>query len=607
MNGSTTPDPSEETISRMTKPRDKSATGALMRFYAMQFEKVAIVVAVTLAALAYALRDRLSQPALLMWASLVVPITLWRYLLSRKVREKVTYASPTQIRRYELLVLISTSLGSFVMGSGFWFVALHGDLYVKLIMTMFSMIHLLAVLIYATPDISHRVIRVVGNVGQGILFWLGVGSDNVPHWEMLAAYCGLSWGGLLFAQQHLRLLHESLHIRDENAALLLKLEEDKKFIESALREAKLANESKSRFLAAASHDLRQPLHALTMFLGTMTFHVTTDDAKRLLGRIKDTVQVLEEQFDSLLDLSRFDVGAIAAEVKLFRLDINIERLLDEMRPIAEVKKLEIKLDIRDIAGPVVAKTDPNLIGRLLRNLLDNAIKYTTSGSVVIRVTGQEKTFLVEVVDTGPGIPDEQQKRIFDEYVQLTNPARQRRHGVGLGLAIVKRIDALLGLSLALKSTVGKGSSFSILVPAANDETNVQVPHSASTTVSKSADFKTLDSIWILDDDPIALEGLQSQLSVWGATVKTFTRAEDLLIELRAGTSLPHWICTDDMLGESLSGLETAQILSSEFGFVKICIVTGNTEPSRLKELRSSGFPVIVKPAKPDELMAIICS
>lgn len=352
--------------------------------------------------------------------------------------------------------------------------------------------------------------------------------------------------------------------------------------------------------SGTSHDLRQPLHALTMFLGTMTFHVTTDDARRLLGRIKETVQVLEEQFNSLLDLSKFDAGAVVADIKPFRLDSHIERLIGQIRPIAAAKNLAIVAAV----CPAIARSDPLLVARVLRNLLDNAVKYTAAGTVSVRVTGQSDSFLVEVNDTGPGIATDQQARIFDEYVQLTNPGRQRQRGVGLGLAIVKRIDQLLGLKLTLRSTVGAGSQFSLVVPAAADVPDLrdaQLRH----TLPSATTFTTAAAIWILDDDQIALEGLQAQLSAWGASVTAFARPEELLAQLRAGAPLPHWILTDDMLGASFSGLETAQILSQQFGFGKVCLVTGNTEPVRLAELRSSGFPVIVKPAKPEELIAVI--
>lgn len=544
------------------------------------------------------LHDAAPLRNLLLCTGMVFAVNLWRTQQALVLRRHVGAASRAYLQRREFWEVVSATLGSWAMGSSFWLIALEGDLYAKLVVTLLSMIYMMGGFVQASANSSHPLLRASGIVVQALAFWLGVGSSGGPHWEIVAAYCGLVLMAIGFYRSHVSQFRDSMRIRDENAALLLQSEADRKIIESALKEAKLANESKNRFLAAASHDLRQPLHALTMFLGTLTFHVTTDDAKRLLGRVKETVHVLEEQFNSLLDLSRFDAGAVIADIKPFRLDTHIERLIDEIRPIAAAKQLEIAAAV----CPAIARSDPLLIARVLRNLLDNAVKYTATGTVSVRVTEQPDSFLVEVDDTGPGIAPDQQTRIFDEYVQLTNPGRQRQRGVGLGLAIVKRIDQLLGLKLTLRSAAGAGANFSFTVPAAADA-DVPLRHTSPSTTT----FRTSASIWILDDDQIALEALQEQLCAWGASVTAFARPEELLAELRAGAPLPHWILTDDMLGASLSGLETAQILSRQFGFGKVCLVTGNTEPVRLAELQSSGFPVIVKPAKSQELIAVIGS
>jgi CheY-like chemotaxis protein/two-component sensor histidine kinase len=380
--------------------------------------------------------------------------------------------------------------------------------------------------------------------------------------------------------------------------LLGQLEEDRQVIQHALKEARQANESKSRFLAAASHDLRQPLHALTMFLGTLGFHVSTDDAKRLLGRAKDTVRMLEEQFNSLLDMSRFDVGAVRADLRPFRLDAVVAKLVEDFRPLAESRNLRLTAT----TVPALAQSDPVLLSRLLRNLLDNAIKYTAAGEVTIRIAEAPGAFSVDVMDTGPGIAPEQLERIFDEYVQLANPARQRRHGVGLGLAIVKRIAQLLDLKLALHSTPGQGSRFTIVVPAAADESLEILPRASSVN---AAEFRTSAHIWLLDDDPMILESLGAQLEAWGAQVRSFACSEDLLSAARDGSQLPQWILTDDMLGGAQSGLDVARILARDYGLHNVCLITGNTEPARLAELRASGFTVIVKPATPEHLVALI--
>lgn len=590
------PELSAEVVAHAASQHDDAKIRAAMQFRAAQSVRSGLTNIAATLVFVYVVRNQAPLRNLLLCAALVCSVNLWRYLQAIYIGKRVAAMPAAQLRRWELPELVSAVLGSYAMGSAFWLIAAHGDLYVKLVVTLFSMMYMMGGFAQASAHVSYPFLRASGVVIQGLLFWLGLGSGDGPRFDIVAAYCGLVLLATGSYRSHLKQFRESLSIRSENYALLLQSEANKKTVESALREAQLANESKSRFLAAASHDLRQPLHALTMFLGTLTFHVTTDDARRLLGRIKETVHVLEEQFNSLLDLSRFDAGAVVADIKAFRLDSLVERLVDEFRPIAAAKHLEITAAV----CPAIASCDPLMISRVLRNLLDNAVKYTAAGAVNVRVTERPDSFLVEVDDTGPGIPTDQQMRIFDEYVQLTNPGRQRQRGVGLGLAIVKRIDQLLGLKLALRSAPGTGSHFSFVVEASADA-DVQLRRTAPSATS----FRTSASIWILDDDQIALEGLQAQLSAWGASVTAFAHPEELLAQLRAGTPLPHWILTDDMLGASLSGLETAQILSQQFEFGKVCLVTGNTEPVRLAQLRSSGFPVIVKPAKPEELVAVI--
>jgi signal transduction histidine kinase len=585
--------------------RELALTRESVRFRAAQSKRAALALLTATFAVFYAFHGRVPLEGLLWWAAIMLVVNTWRGVESVWVGRRIVAASLEQLHRFDRAILISAVVSSFAVGSSYWLIATPGDVYVRLVVTLLTMIHVMCGFVHATPNDTHAILRPSGIVTQGVLFWLGVGSGDPPHWDILSGYFAMVLMAIGFNRTHRRTFLESLRIRDENATLLVQLEKDKRVVESALQEARLANESKSRFLAAASHDLRQPLHALTMFLGTMSFHVTTADARRLLGRVTDTVRVLEEQFDTLLDLSRFDIGAVVAEVRPFRLDAVIERLIEEFRPLAEAKGLRISVE----AGPALAKSDPVLLGRLLRNLLDNAVKYTTSGSVTLRVTHQSRGFNVDVIDTGPGIPADQQTRIFDEYVQLSNPARQRLHGVGLGLAIVKRIDLLLGLSLTLRSTVGQGAQFSIVVPAseADDVDSHAWPARPQGVPPDISGLRTSASVWILEDDPLALESLQEQLQAWGASVTAFTSPEDLLAQLRAGSQLPKWILTDDMLGSALSGLETAQTLSQRYGHGNVCVITGNTDPARLSELRSSGFPVIIKPADPEKLFALIGS
>ncbi len=574
-------------------------TRALLRILASQSANANPMVALAALVLIFTLYGRVDTGGLLIWAGLAITMGLSRHLVSRRIRARLDAAAGPRVRRDLSMMIWGSALNSTVMGTAFWLIAASGDMYVRMIVTLVSLVHMAAVLLYLMPRVTDRITCTAGNVVQGALFWLGVANADGPHWELLVVYLGMFWCGMISGREQLRQFRESLRMRDENQALLGRLERERAAVQAALEEARLANQGKNRFLAAASHDLRQPLHALTMFLGTLGFHVGGDDGRRLLGRATDTLRVLEEQFNSLLDLSRFDAGTVTASPRTFRLDELLQRIGDEFRPQAQAHGLDLTVQV----APALAWSDPLLLGRLLRNLLDNAVHYTTQGGITVQLRSTPAGFAVSVQDTGPGIAADQQACIFDEYVQLANPARQREHGVGLGLAIVKRIDQLLGLRLALQSTVGAGSCFTLCVPEAAAGA-IEVLPAPAPAIDPLA-FRLPASVWLVDDDEIALEGLQAQLSAWGATVQAFRDPLQLLAALRREARPPDWVLTDDMLGQTLSGLQLAQQVVAEAPGVRVALITGNTEPGRLAQLRASAFAVIIKPAKPEWLMALL--
>ena len=403
----------------MAAPRE-SEVRALLRILTTQAANSNPIVAVAAIVMVATLYQKVETTGLLVWAALAVMVAVSRRAISIHVRRNLAHAGDAQLPGALRVMVWGSACNSVVMGSAFWLIAASGDLYVRVIITLISMAHMMALLLYLLPSLGHRLFVSAGNVSQGLLFWLGIGAAESVHWEVALVYGGLFWCGLVAGREQLRQFRESMRMRDENAALLARLEQERSVVQAALEEARLANAAKSRFLAAASHDLRQPLHALTMFLGTLGFHVAGSEGRRLLGRANDTVRVLDEQFNSLLDLSRFDAGAVHAKPVAFRLDELLTRVVDEFRPQAEQKGLV--LVVNTIPAPV--SSDPVLLGRLLRNLLDNAIHYTARGSVAGRIRPGTGGFVLEIVDTGPGIPDHLQATVFDEYVQLDNPGRQ---------------------------------------------------------------------------------------------------------------------------------------------------------------------------------------
>ena len=582
------------------RPLDEVAALESMRMRVQQTTVTALLVLISTIVLYLVFRGRVNPIGFNIWAGLMLSGTAVRAILCQVLRRRIDTATGYNLKRYEYYLFASAILNAVAIGCSYWLVARTGDLTVQMVITLMSCFFGIGTLVNASSHFQSFVVVSTINLGQGVLFWLGVGTGGTPRFEVAIPLLGLSLLIVAFGYKNGIQFRESLRIRTENLELLQRLASDKKIVEQALEEARKASESKSRFLAAASHDLRQPLHALTMFLGTLSFHVSTDDAKRLLRRIKETTVVLEEQFNSLLDLSKFDVGAVQAEIAPLqtKTSLLIASMPDACGAEARAKQVTLVASTNE----VLAKSDAILIARVIRNLVSNAVKYTASGSITVSAEIVDADVVIDVVDTGPGIPHDQQTRIFEEYVQLANPARQRRHGVGLGLAIVKRIDNLLNLKLTLTSDMGIGSRFRFYLPVANAQQDSESP---APEASDPTDARISANVWILDDDPDVIEAFQEQLVSWGATVQAFQQPAALLEALRSGALLPHWILTDDMLGSALSGLETAQILSREFGFCKVCLITGNTEPQRLAELRASGFPVIVKPAQPESLIAVL--
>ncbi len=393
--------------------------------------------------------------------------------------------------------------------------------------------------------------------------------------------------------------YESIYIRHENRELIKQLNIEKKNAETALAEARAANMAKNHFLAAASHDLRQPLHALGLFLGSLALLVNDDKAQSLLQRIRATSDMLNLHFNSLLDLSRFDAGKIEVEYTRFELSQLLNNILEEQRPDAENKGLTLSASL----STAIVHSDPQLVARLVANLLSNAIRYTQHGTVTISSTPSEQSTLVQITDTGPGIAEADQAGIFDEFVQLHNPARQREQGVGLGLAIVQRINKLLHLDLQLHSRCGSGTRFEFRLPSVHDsgQTTPRSEQTLPPDITQSID----KDVWVIEDDAMVAEALQIQLHAWGCRVSLAdSRATLEAIYQRSGR-WPDIALIDDMLGEQESGLEIAEWLKQHLPAEQLIIVTGNTLPERLEEVNNAGFQVILKPMSPQQLLELL--
>lgn len=391
-------------------------------------------------------------------------------------------------------------------------------------------------------------------------------------------------------------------VRLENSQRDLEQKVDK--ATQALREqkeaAEQANRAKSRFLAAASHDLRQPMHALSLLVSAAQIETDPATQAHIINRIESGTSALSDLLNSLLDISRLDGGGVRVRQEVFALESLMHRLQDTYQSLAEEKGLELMI------RPTKACThsDPALLERILGNLLSNAIRYTPrGGGVYVAVRPRDKDWLIQVRDNGPGIALKDQETIFQEFVQLSNPQRDRSMGLGLGLAIVQRLVKLLGLHVEVRSLLGQGATFGLRVPRAS------LSDSGLTVDSpKATDPLQFDGLRILvvEDDELVRQSFAGLLGMWGARVDVFAQADAALEHLQNQGVQPQIIITDHRLGGDQNGLELARAIAHQQGRpIPALVITGDTEDEILRRLTDPHIQVLYKPVKPNVLIANI--
>ena len=404
---------------------------------------------------------------------------------------------------------------------------------------------------------------------------------------------------VFFVRDNERVVRESFMIRYENERLLEALERERQEVLFARDRAEAANRAKSQFLAAASHDLRQPLHALSLFSATLMLRSVDVTTSEIAGHINKALASLATLVDSLLDISKLDAGAVRPELQRVSVKALIERIEADYRPVAREKGLTFRF----APAEAQVETDPVLLERMLRNLIDNAFKYTAAGSVSLDAELDEGTVCISVRDTGPGIPVSERERIFEEFYQIGNPERDRAKGLGLGLAIVRRLALLLGLEVQLESQPGRGSTFSLtLLRIAGNGGPQQLRRAAAVDDSSAlSGVKVL----VLDDEPSVRVGMRALLESWGCRVAACSGLVEAQQLLDAYAPEVDVIVADFRLAQSENGIDTVHRLRARLGDVPAMIVSGDTAPERLREAQASGLPFLHKPVSADELKQAI--
>jgi two-component system, sensor histidine kinase len=391
-----------------------------------------------------------------------------------------------------------------------------------------------------------------------------------------------------------RVTRESIRLRYENAALVASLTQQKDATQAALALAEEANRAKSRFFAAASHDLRQPLHALALFSAALHENDATPARQALVGQVNASVDALGALFDEVLDLARIDAGSV--EPKLAHLSVS--RLFDAMQKQFAPIATSAALDLRIVPCGAVMVTDATLISRIVANLLANAIRYTPEGSVLLGCRRRGDKLSIEVWDTGIGIAAQDRERIFEEFVQLGNAEHDRRQGMGLGLPTVRRLAALLGHRLELKSVPGRGTVFRVDVPR-GESSRVALER----PVLERIDLLAGKRVVVIDDERAIRDGMHELLSRWGCLCVSAAEPEQAIARLDAAGA-PHLIICDLHLTGAASGITVIGDLRRRYGTsIPALLVTADTSPAHLHDARDAGCLLQHKPLRPVQLRA----
>ena len=370
-------------------------------------------------------------------------------------------------------------------------------------------------------------------------------------------------------------------------------------LQASTQELGEANQAKSRFIAAASHDLRQPLHALGLFVGRLHGPVTAAERRGILEQIDAAVTAMDELFNNLLDISKLDALVLTPAITDFPIAHLLKRTESTFAATARKKGLSFRI----VSNSAWVRSDPILLERILLNLVSNAVGNTASGGIVIGCRRRGAQLHIEVWDSGHGIPEDQHQNIFAEFHQLAGPQHERRSGMGLGLAIVDRLCRLLDHQIELTSIVGEGSRFSVIVPLVAAQALTAEPKAPVQAAPGSISGKL---VVVIDDDALVLDSTSGLLRGWGCDVVTAASVHLALAGLSARDRTPDLIISDYRLSDGQNGIEAIETLRAAFNFsVPAFLISGDTAPKRVREARASGYHLLHKPVRPRALRAML--
>lgn len=370
---------------------------------------------------------------------------------------------------------------------------------------------------------------------------------------------------------------------------------------AAKAEAEAANLSKTKFLAAVSHDLLQPLNAARLFASALETHALPDTSQALVGHIGRSLKDVEGLLGTLVDISRLDAGVLRADKAPFAVSTLLDALAEEYRQVAGVRGLALHY----VPSSAVIESDLALLARVIRNFLSNAVRYTEHGHVLLGCRRRQGGLEIMVGDTGPGIPEQQREAIFLEFRRANQANSAHSRGLGLGLAIVDRISTMLEQPVTLSSRPGVGALFSITVPYAEAASASVLPRTRyHLSLVEVADPLQGCVIWVVDDDLAIIEGMQALLGSWGCRVRAAATVSAL--EATSDGERPAVLLVDYHLGDHReNGIELAARLQRRYPGLAAVVITANHEAEIKRATREAGMHCLLKPLKPLRLRMLL--
>lgn len=365
------------------------------------------------------------------------------------------------------------------------------------------------------------------------------------------------------------------------------------------QELELANAAKSRFLAMASHDLRQPLHALGLFVAQLRTPLNSRERTKTIERVDAARKEMDEMFNSLLDISRLDAGMLTPKITEFP----IAHLLQKIETTFDQATREKGLELRIRRSNAWVRSDAMLLERILLNLVSNAVRYTLQGGIIVGCRRRGERLRIEVWDTGPGIPEDQKQNIFGEFYQVPAQERNRSGGLGLGLAIVDRLRLLLDHQIDLASRVGRGSRFAIELPMVDECVTSTVPVDSPYPGAFAAEGKR---ILVIADAPMVKEGTGGLLGNWGYSVLTAGSDEAALMRVAQRQERPDLIISDYHLANGKIGIRAIEQINAAFdSSIPAILISGDTAAEPLRDANEKGYILLHKPVEPMRLRAVM--